>query len=114
MACVGKQSNLVKPFSQVGCGLSLGHGNIRFLSSTNCNCQSVSNHQVCRGRGRLPAARASISRIDGVESVETAVNTGTVVITMKPGARLDEADAKRAVEAAGFTMRDFRRKDDGA
>jgi len=55
-----------------------------------------------------------LSRIDGVESVETAVNTGTVVITMKPGARLDEADAKRAVEAAGFTMRDFRRKDDGA
>lgn len=55
-----------------------------------------------------------LSRAEGVESVETDVNTGTVIITMKPGATLDEADAERAVEAAGFSMRDFRRKDDGA
>ena len=52
-----------------------------------------------------------LTRIDGVESVETDVKSGTVVITMKPGATLDEADANRAVEAAGFTMREFRRKD---
>lgn len=50
-----------------------------------------------------------LSRIDGVESVETDVKSGTVVITMKPGATLEEADAKRAVEAAGFTMRAFGR-----
>lgn len=53
-----------------------------------------------------------LNRIDGVESVETDVKSGTVIVTMKPGATLDEADAKRAVEAAGFTMRDFSRKDD--
>lgn len=52
-----------------------------------------------------------LSKIDGVESVETDVKSGTVVITMKPGATLDEAEAKRAVEAAGFTMRDFKRRD---
>jgi len=53
-----------------------------------------------------------LTRIDGVASVETDIKSGTVVITMKPGATLDEADAKRAVEAAGFTMREFRQKDD--
>jgi copper chaperone CopZ len=55
-----------------------------------------------------------LTRIDGVESVETDVKSGTVVITMKPGATLDEADANRAVEAAGFSMREFRKKDDEA
>lgn len=53
-----------------------------------------------------------LARIAGVESVETDVASGTVVITMKPGATLTEADAERAVDAAGFTMRRFRRKDD--
>jgi len=53
-----------------------------------------------------------LTRIDGVESVETDIKSGTVVIMMKPGVTLEEADAKRAVETAGFTMRDFRRKDD--
>lgn len=52
-----------------------------------------------------------LTRIDGVESVETDVISGAVVITMEPGATLTEADAIRAVEAAGFTMREFRRKD---
>jgi len=53
-----------------------------------------------------------LTRIDGVESVETDIKSGTVIITMQPGATPAEADAKRAVEAAGFTMRDFRSKDD--
>ncbi len=53
-----------------------------------------------------------LSRIDGVDSVETDVQSGTVVIRMKPGWTLAEADARRAVEAAGFTMRDFRSRDD--
>ena len=52
-----------------------------------------------------------LTRIDGVESVETDIKSGSVVITMKPGATLDEADAKRAIEAAGFTLREFRNKD---
>lgn len=49
-------------------------------------------------------------RIEGVDAVETDLRGGTVVITMKPGAALDEVDAKRAVEAAGFTMREFRKE----
>ena len=52
-------------------------------------------------------------RIEGVESVETHVETGTVVISMEPGATLDEADAQRAVESAGFTPRSFRRLESG-
>jgi len=48
-----------------------------------------------------------LRRIDGVESVTTDVTSGTVVIRMKPSATLSEADANRAVEAAGFTMREF-------
>ncbi len=53
-----------------------------------------------------------LARIDGVKSVETDVKSGTVIITMKPGATLHEADANRAVEAAGFSMGDFRKEDD--
>jgi mercuric ion binding protein len=49
--------------------------------------------------------------LEGVESVETDVKSGTVTITMEEGATLDEADALRAVDKAGFTMRDFRRRE---
>ncbi|MEX2494775.1 MAG: heavy-metal-associated domain-containing protein [Woeseia sp.] len=49
--------------------------------------------------------------IEGVEAVATDVKSGTVTITMEPGATLDEADAERAVDRAGFTMRDFRRRE---
>jgi len=54
-----------------------------------------------------------LNRTEGVDSVETDIKTGTVVITMTPGATLNETDAKRAVEAAGFTMREFKKKDSG-
>lgn len=54
-----------------------------------------------------------IQRIDGAESVSTDIKSGTVVITMTPGRTLEEADARRAVEAAGFTMRRFERRNDG-
>ncbi len=53
-----------------------------------------------------------LMHIDGVESVETDVKSGTVVITMKPGMLLDKAAASRAVEAAGFSMREFRKTDE--
>ena len=54
-----------------------------------------------------------IQRIDGVDSISTDIKSGTVVITMTPGRALDEVDARRAVEAAGFTMRGFERRGDG-
>jgi len=52
-----------------------------------------------------------LMRIKGVESVETDIKSGLVIIIMQPGAALHEADANRAVEAAGFTMRNFQKKE---
>ena len=50
-----------------------------------------------------------LSRIEGVVATETDIKTGMVTVTMRDGAVLDEATAKKAVEAAGFTMRGFQR-----
>ncbi len=52
-----------------------------------------------------------LGKIDGVDSVETDIKSGLVVITMEPGATLEEDDARRAVEKAGFTMKSFLKKD---
>lgn len=52
-----------------------------------------------------------LGKLEGVEAVETDVKSGTVTITMEEGATLDEADAERAVDRAGFTMRDFRQRE---
>lgn len=46
-------------------------------------------------------------RLDGVESAETDVKSGQVVVTLREGATLDEPTARKAVEAAGFTLRAF-------
>jgi mercuric ion binding protein len=48
-----------------------------------------------------------LGALDGVERVETNLEDGTVVVTMKDGAVLDEATAKQAVEDAGFTLDGF-------
>jgi mercuric ion binding protein len=53
-----------------------------------------------------------LMRISGVLSVDTEVASGTISITMKPGTTLIEPDARQAVEAAGFSMRNFRRIDE--
>ncbi len=53
-----------------------------------------------------------LGRIDGVEAVSTDIESGTVSVTMSPGARLTEEQAKEAVDRAGFTMRGFKRKGD--
>jgi mercuric ion binding protein len=52
-----------------------------------------------------------LGALEGVASVETDVKSGTVTITMEEGATLDETDAERAVDRAGFTMRGFRRRE---
>ncbi len=46
-----------------------------------------------------------LSEIEGVTALETDVRRGTVTVTMADGAELDEATARRAVEAAGFKLR---------
>ena len=48
-----------------------------------------------------------LSAIEGVESVETDIKSGAVIVTMAPGSTLDEDAARKAVEAAGFTLRGF-------
>ncbi len=50
-----------------------------------------------------------LREVDGVETVETDIKTGTVTIDMRAGATLDEATARKAVEAAGFTFRGLNR-----
>lgn len=46
-------------------------------------------------------------RVDGVDTVETDVKSGQVIIKLRDGATIDEARAREAVEAAGFTLRAF-------
>ncbi len=52
-----------------------------------------------------------LTRIENVEAVETDLAKGVVLVTMAAGAELDEETAKNAVEAAGFTMRGFDRRE---
>ena len=55
-----------------------------------------------------------LSAIDSVERVETNIKEGIVIVTMKDGATLDEARARRAVEDAGFTLKGFGQAAPGA
>ena len=48
-----------------------------------------------------------LNAVQGVERVETNIKEGVVVVTMKDGAALDEAAAKKAVKDAGFTLKKF-------
>lgn len=48
-----------------------------------------------------------LSRIDGVDTVSTDIESGTVLISMKPGTKLTQEQAAAAVDKAGFTMRGF-------
>ena len=50
-----------------------------------------------------------LTALEGVDKVETHLKEGAVIVTMADGAALDEATAKRAVEAAGFTLNGFER-----
>jgi len=54
-----------------------------------------------------------LNRIDDVERLETHLKEGAVIVTMKEGAKLDEARARRAVEEAGFTLNGFERTSSG-
>ena len=47
----------------------------------------------------------NLSAIEGVESVETDVQSGHVVVTLIEGMTLSEDTARQAVEDAGFTLR---------
>lgn len=48
-----------------------------------------------------------IGAIEGVQHIEVDIASGTVTVTMKEGASLDGAAARKAVKDAGFTLRGF-------
>ncbi|PKL98429.1 MAG: copper chaperone [Gammaproteobacteria bacterium HGW-Gammaproteobacteria-7] len=48
-----------------------------------------------------------LGAVPGVRELETRIKDGTVIITMKDGVALDEAAARQAVKAAGFSLRKF-------
>lgn len=50
-----------------------------------------------------------LSRIDGVETIDIDIGAGAITLTVTDGTTLDESTARRAVEAAGFSLRDFER-----
>ena len=49
-----------------------------------------------------------LSAIEGVESVETDVKSGQVVVTLAEGKTLSEEVARQAVKDAGFTLRSLK------
>lgn len=55
-----------------------------------------------------------LSHLEGVEQVTTDVANGRVTVQMTGGGILEEVQAKRAVQAAGFTLRSFIREETGA
>jgi len=46
-----------------------------------------------------------LGALEGVQSVETNIKDGVVIVTMKNGVTLDETTAKKAVKEAGFSLR---------
>jgi len=50
-----------------------------------------------------------LNAIAGVEHLETRIEDGSVRVTMADGMSLDEAAAREAVTAAGFSLRRFER-----
>ena len=53
-----------------------------------------------------------LSAIEGVESVETDVKSGQVVVSLAEGKTLSEEAARQAVEDAGFTLRSLKQTRD--
>jgi copper chaperone CopZ len=53
------------------------------------------------------SAKRNLSAIEGVEQVEVDHRTGEATVTMVDGAVLDEAEARHAIDAAGFTLLGF-------
>lgn len=60
---------------------------------------------------QCPVCAASMERrlgsLEGVATVQANVAEGTVVVTMKDGATLDQTKVQEAVTAAGFSMKSF-------
>ncbi|MFC3284932.1 heavy-metal-associated domain-containing protein [Litchfieldella rifensis] len=48
-----------------------------------------------------------LGKIEGVQTIETDIEAGRVIVTMDDGHTLDESRAEQAVDRAGFTLGDF-------
>lgn len=55
----------------------------------------------------------SLSKQPGVKQVETDIKAGAVRVVMEDGASLSEEQAKKSVQAAGFSLRSFREAGEG-
>ncbi len=53
-----------------------------------------------------------LSAIEGVETIETDIKSGQVIVTLTDGKTLSEEAARGAVEEAGFSLRSFTRNQD--
>lgn len=53
------------------------------------------------------SAKRNLGAIDGVDQIEVDYRTGEATVTMTEGAVLDEAEARDAIDAAGFTLLGF-------
>lgn len=51
----------------------------------------------------------NLATIPGIEAIETDIETGAITVTMAGAAELQHQTATRAVEDAGFALRDFER-----
>ncbi len=49
-----------------------------------------------------------LTAIEGVESVETDVKSGQVIVTLVEGKTLSEEAARQAIKDAGFTLRSLK------
>ena len=49
-----------------------------------------------------------LSAIEGVESIETDIKSGQIVVTLVEGKSLREEVARKAVKDAGFTLRSLK------
>jgi mercuric ion binding protein len=48
-----------------------------------------------------------LSKLDGVEAVETDIKQGRVVVRVRGGKTLDKRQVEQAVKKAGFSLRSF-------
>lgn len=55
-----------------------------------------------------------LSALAGVERLEINIEDGSVIVTMRDGMSLDQASAREAVNAAGFSLRKFEQLPPGA
>ena len=91
---------VVVTFTSPGAALADAHQSIYTLQADGLACPFCAY-----------GIEKQLTRIDGVDTVSTDIESGTVLVLMRPGANLTEEQAAEAVDKAGFTMRDFQGPD---